>query len=110
MAEHIYVDGEEALKAAVVYDSVSKDYSDMRQSSLDLRSDLFGSWEGQAANAFRGTLDRIDACVGGLEQDALIHAGLIRNAEGRFIDEDQYLAVRYRFTNDFTQVKTDLAR
>jgi uncharacterized protein YukE len=107
MVGHIYVDEEEALKAAFTYDSISKGYSGMKQRGLDLRSNLFGSWEGEAANAFKGTLDCIDDCVAGLEQDVLIHAGLIRNAEGRFVDEDRYLAMRYKFTNDFTRVEID---
>lgn len=105
MAGHIFVDEQAALNSAVAYDGIAQDYAAIETSAADLESELFGAWEGEAASAFKGTLACIDNCTLALEQDVLIHAGLIRNAEGKFIDKDTYLASTYTWEKDFTQVR-----
>lgn len=105
MAGHIFVDAQAALNSALAYDGIAQNFAEIGSDAVDLENELFGAWEGEAASAFKGTLGCIDNCIEALEQDVLIHAGLIRNAEGEFIDKDTYLASSYTWESDFTQVR-----
>lgn len=88
----IYVSPEDAMASAQSFDDIAQYYTDVETNACDMEADVYGAWEGDAASACKETFARIEECLGQLGEEVLVHAGLIQDAVGNYIDQDEYIA------------------
>ena len=50
----IYVSPEDAMASAQSFDDIAQYYTDVETNACDMEADVYGAWEGDAANACKG--------------------------------------------------------
>lgn len=92
MSDKIHVNQSDALNSAQSFDNVTSDYSLVLSNIDDMESAVFGSWQGDAANAAKETFEMLETGLATVSDKVLKHAGIIRNAVGEYVSTDSSLA------------------